>query len=295
MYITVLEEPSALSRWTSRTAVFSVLLLATAFILHRLFGMPTPVAINLVAVAYLGAVAAILMGLAAAIGIWQRGGPGTARIVAGMLIGGLMLGAALSAGVLAREYPPINDITTDAGSPPAFEELAKARSHGANPAVYPGARFAAYQREAYPDLRPLVAQRSIDETFAVVAEVVKKAKMTIVRAAPPADGGAGEGVIEAVDRTLIAGFYDDVVVRVTGGEEHSRVDVRSASRYGIYDYGRNADRVRGLLRDIAMRLASSVPGDARKDAKAAGKPGVKPGKASDAKTEGRRKQRDRER
>jgi hypothetical protein len=295
MYITVLEEPSALSRWTSRTAVFSVLLLGTTFVLHRLFGMPTPVAINLVIVSYVGALAAILMGLAAAVGIWQRGGPGTARIVAALLIGGAMMGAALSALVLAREYPPINDITTDTRSPPPFEDLARTRPRDANPALYPGASFAGLQAEAYPDLRPFEVARPVDEIFALVSEVVKKAKMTVARAAPPSDTGAGEGVIEAVDRTLIAGFYDDVVIRVSGSEERSRVDVRSASRYGVYDYGRNADRVRTLLRDIAMRVASTVPGEAAKDAKKGTKPGVKPGKDADARTEGRRKQRDRER
>jgi hypothetical protein len=67
---------------------------------------------------------------------------------------------------------------------------------------------------------------------------------------------------------LLLGFYDDVVIRVEGDEERARIDIRSASRYGSHDLGRNADRIRQILKEIVVRLESVVPAaQAKSDAK----------------------------
>src|SRR5262245_3280152 len=52
MQLAATETASHASRWTSRIALFSLTIIATALFLHRLFGMPTPVAFNLVLAAY---------------------------------------------------------------------------------------------------------------------------------------------------------------------------------------------------------------------------------------------------
>jgi hypothetical protein len=62
-----------------------------------------------------------------------------------------------------------------------------------------------------------------------------------------------------VARTLIMGFRDDVVVRVRGGEDGSRIDVRSSSRYGSFDFGSNAARVRSLINDIDDAVGDQKP------------------------------------
>jgi hypothetical protein len=48
------------------------------------------------------------------------------------------------------------------------------------------------------------------------------------------------------------------VIRVSVQGGGSRVDVRSASRYGLHDFGANAKRVRALLSDIDD-IAGNVP------------------------------------
>jgi hypothetical protein len=58
------------------------------------------------------------------------------------------------------------------------------------------------------------------------------------------------GRIEAVARTPIMGFREDVSIRVTPDGEDSRVDIRSASRYFDSDLGSNAARVAKLIDDI---------------------------------------------
>ena len=46
------------------------------------------------------------------------------------------------------------------------------------------------------------------------------------------------------------GFREDVAIRVSPQGNGSRVDVRSASRYALHDFGSNASRIRALLDDI---------------------------------------------
>ena len=61
----------------------------------------------------------------------------------------------------------------------------------------------------------------------------------------------GDLRIEATDTTLLFGFKDDIVVRVTPSGNGSRVDVRSLSRVGKSDFGVNANRIRKFLRQLA--------------------------------------------
>jgi uncharacterized protein (DUF1499 family) len=53
-----------------------------------------------------------------------------------------------------------------------------------------------------------------------------------------------QGRIEAIDRTLIFGFVDDIAIRITPQGDGSRIDLRSASRAGVSDLGVNAKRIR---------------------------------------------------
>ncbi len=257
MKFVVSERVPASARWTSRLALFSVGVLLTAIFLHRVFSMPTPTAIYLAAAAYAVAGAAVLMGLFAASRIWVEGSAGTARVVVGLIVGIAMLMAPVVLWLSFDRLPTINDITTDTATPPAFVKLASARGPGANKTDYPGAPFAKAQGAAYPDLQPLVIERSSEETFEVVAEALRRLKMTIVREDPPE--GTAPGAIEAVERTLVLGFYDDIAVRVSGDARASRVDLRSASRYGRHDLGRNAERMRRIMREIVTRLEATVP------------------------------------
>jgi uncharacterized protein (DUF1499 family) len=292
------ETASPASRWTSRIALFALGIILTTVFLHRLFGMPTAVAFNLVLAALGCAVLSIGTGLIAAIGIWRHGSMGTARVVFGVLLSIALLTGPLMLSVLARDYPPINDLTTDTRAPPAFQTLAKARSEpGANPAAYPGERFANEQARAYPDIKPMLVNRSSAEAFELVVEAVRKLKMEIVREEGPTAEG-GEGAIEAVDRTIVVGFYDDVAIRVTGSDESARIDIRSAARFGRTDFGANAERVRALMKEIVTRLESTVPvaeGAAPSAKKAAADPAAaKRGQSGDAKSMYRRKSRVRE-
>jgi len=148
-----------------------------------------------------------------------------------------------------QSVPKIHDITTDVGNPPKFVAVAKLRKEGDHSVMYEGAEIGPEQREAYPDIEPLIAKAPKDKVFEAARQAIRSMGLEIVDANP------AEGHIEAVDTSLLYGFKDDMVVRIQEGSEGTRVDVRSMSRVGRSDLGMNAKRIRTFM----ARLRSSLP------------------------------------
>ncbi len=253
-----LNETPGLARWTTRIGLFSVALALVALAAHRFGPMATVTAFNLVLVAFAGALVTLALGVAAAVVIWREGCTGAMRVSFGIAMALGLLGWPLAFIPAYRELPAINDVSTDANSPPKFVELVKLRGAGANTSTYP-VTFAKLQAEAYPDLKPMFIDRPVEETFEIAREAVFRQKMNIVREQAPENKPGKPGVIEAVDRTPIFGLYDDISVRVDGDSTRSRIDLRSASRFGRHDLGRNAERMRRLMREIVARLEATIP------------------------------------
>lgn len=62
------------------------------------------------------------------------------------------------------------------------------------------------------------------------------------------------GYVEAVARTAIVGFLEDVVVRVESTPAGAEVDIRSASRMFEHDFGSNARRIERFFRALDERF-----------------------------------------
>jgi hypothetical protein len=250
-----------LARWSSRTALFSASILLVGVVLHRLTTFPTPVALNLLMVGAAVAGLAVLVALIAIVQIWRRGYGGAGSAAAGVLIPLLAMAWPLTYAPAFFNLPPINDVTTDLAEPPRFVALAKPHAAAGSGPAYAAERFASLQQKAYPDLRTFVIDRPAQETFELVEEAVRKLKWTVAASDPPAGGrSAKSGILEATDRTLVIGFTDDIVIRVEGSVNRSRVDVRSASRHGRHDLGQNAARVRRFYAELKSRIDSTMPG-----------------------------------
>jgi hypothetical protein len=78
--------------------------------------------------------------------------------------------------------------------------------------------------------------------------LVNKRKWLVIDERAPQPRSIGR--IEAVARTPIMGFREDVSIRVTPDGDGSRVDIRSASRYFESDLGSNAARISKLIDDL---------------------------------------------
>lgn len=74
---------------------------------------------------------------------------------------------------------------------------------------------------------------------------------------PPAPADSTDdqtALIQAMARTPLLGFIDDIVVRLQPGAGGVTVDMRSASEFGLHDLGQNARRVRNFLADLDTAL-----------------------------------------
>ena len=250
---------SRLASWSGRIALFSAGLTVTGVLLHRLTSFPTPAAINLFAICVVGLALAMALGLLSLIGIWRKGLTGAGAAFVGMFLPIVLLGWPLTFVPSLLKLPRINDITTDWSSPPRFEALAPQRAAVAKPADYPGEPLAALQQAAYPDLRGINIDRSAEETFELVEEAVRKLKWRVAVSEAPTAKTTRPGTIEATDQTLLLGFPDDVTIRVTGSNTRSRIDIRSASRYGQFDFGQNATRIRRFYGEVQAQLDATLP------------------------------------
>jgi len=141
----------------------------------------------------------------------------------------------------AMSVPPIHDISTDTDDPPAFVAVLPLRAGAMNPPEYAGPETAAKQKEAYPDIQPIMSDESPQAMFDKALAAAKDMGWEIDAAAPE------EGRIEATDTTMWFGFKDDVVIRVRAEGAGSRLDIRSKSRVGISDVGKNAERIRAFM------------------------------------------------
>jgi uncharacterized protein (DUF1499 family) len=183
--------------------------------------------------------------LVAAAGAWlARPGArnrGFALALTGVVLGSVAFGVPFAMLQTAKRVPPVHDITTDTDDPPRFLAIVPLRSGAPKPTEYEGEAVAKQQRMAYPQIQPAVLAGPPDVVFQRALNAARALGWEIVAAVP------NEGRIEATDTTIWFGFKDDIVVRVTPAAAGSRIDVRSLSRLGKSDLGKNAARVRAYL------------------------------------------------
>jgi MFS family permease len=186
-----------------------------------------------------GGLAAVLALVSLAAGGWRVGPGTTAMLLAIILAGVAAVALPLRVKRIARSLP-FNDVSTDTATAPAFEALLPLRRAELPDAAaaYDGAKLAALQRARYPDLAALHLPAARLEAFAQALAAAKGMGWRIVAEDPT------RGRIEAYDRTRWYGFIDDIVIRLIAEGAGTRLDMRSASRVGISDLGKNAMRIR---------------------------------------------------
>lgn len=148
----------------------------------------------------------------------------------------------------AQNVPAIHDITTDLQNPPEFVAIAPLRADAPNSVEYPGESTAKQQRKAYPELSTYQALVPPAKLFEAAMAVAKNMGWEIVASAE------NQGRIEATATTTWFGFKDDVVIRIRPTADGSELDIRSKSRVGRSDVGKNAERIREFIRELEVQL-----------------------------------------
>jgi uncharacterized protein (DUF1499 family) len=294
----ILVPPSRAARWSRAIGALAVPVLVLAALGART-GLVQPGALVPVLVLGFGlAILATSIGVYALADIWHSGAEGAGSAGAGIAYAfpALLLLAIVAAAAFV--YPPVADVSTDPGDPPAFlgdpfraapteRVAAPARPHLA-PRIY---RLPIEQ--VYRTARALVGDRAwrisretrpppLDETGApesdtptagaedesVLEALRAKAVMTqsrsevvqaVSRSIPnEAPPPVETAAIEAIAPTLVFAFPDRVVLRLRSMADGTRVDMRSTSAIGRHDLGQNARRIGAFLAALDAALLAAA-------------------------------------
>lgn len=163
--------------------------------------------------------------------------------------------ALIPVGILGVQYvnasrvPVIHDISTDWQDPPVFEAALQQRGEQHN-SLDPNPESIAAQHAHYGNLGgPRVFNRLPPQLMGIAKEVAQDMGWDVLV--------SESGRLEAVDKSFWFGFRDDVVVRVRAvGADASVLDIRSASRIGRSDLGKNAQRIEDFLQRVTQRVGN---------------------------------------
>ena len=196
------------------------------------------------------ALLAAALALWSAVVIWRTGRRGTARALSALALSALVLAYPAYLAGLALRLPAVGDVSTDPAAPPTFSAapgVVAARGGTVHPELPAEAREAA--RRAYPTLQPLLLDVPEDEAYRLALHAVTARGWRVLDAMPP-KGKFGTGHIDAVAPTRVMALPDDVAIRIRAAEGQTRVDIRSASRFGRSDGGSNAARIQSLSDEL---------------------------------------------
>ena len=239
---------SRLAEWGFRLSIIAAHLVVFTVLLHRFAGQSTAVSLNLLQIGFVAGFTSLILSLIATVQIWNQLLSGFGKAVTGVVISALVLAWPLIHLPLYLISEHHFDISTDVKRAPAFQELVKKRSFGANPVTF--TKHGSFDQ----DITPLRINKPGQDSFDLARQLVLKRGWEVVSIKPPATN-RGVGLIEAIDYSPIIAAADDIVIRVEQQGGQSVLDMRSASRYGSFDLGRNEDRILAFLNDITTQNA----------------------------------------
>jgi hypothetical protein len=121
------EHQSQKAIWSYRIAAASIAVFAGAFIWHRFFGGPAPVALKVCGAAVAAAVVSLTLAAAALVSIWNEGHIGAGLASFALTLSALVLAVPLWSLPDLLQLPRLYDVTTDIASPPAFDLIGQIR------------------------------------------------------------------------------------------------------------------------------------------------------------------------
>jgi uncharacterized protein (DUF1499 family) len=231
----IVEEPYSKAAMLSRRLAMFSLAVAVIGILGVARG------VDLIAVlggAIVIACGAILSAILAFAIIWRSGRKGAGQALAGLVLAALLLAYPAYLAQQTMRLPRLADISTDIADPPNFSlsHKALAARGDTTPASVAIARRKA-QIKAYPQIQPILLDLDAREAFDAAVKALAANDWKIVEQRP--GGRAGLGHIDAIATSFIFGFPSDITLRLRPLAGQTRIDIRSVSRFGPYDFGAN--------------------------------------------------------
>lgn len=239
--------------WARRLGALSIPLVVIAVLLHREDLIASNVFNVVAALALVVAAGAVVAAVIALARLWWTGDQGWKLALSGLFFALVALLPFAWYGNLVLRYPPVTDIaTTDRATLPlVFDATTMAMPT-------PRMLTAADMARVFPNVETRTYPLGMQQTFALVQRLVEERGWEVRTLIEPS-AELSPGRINARIVTP-AGWREEAVIRVEGTETDAKVDMRSASRNALHDFGSNGlrieeflgaldDAVTGLLRD----------------------------------------------
>jgi uncharacterized protein (DUF1499 family) len=150
-----------------------------------------------------------------------------------------------------KDYPAINDVTTDVDNPPEFVHAPTLPQIQGHSLAYDKARYARRQQMGYGALQGLQLPADPDQAFKTVTTLASDMHRWQITYVDPKTH-----VLEGVATTPVFRFQDDFVIQVRPAPNGSLVEMRSRSSDRQFDLGSNYNRINAFFKMLA---ASGAP------------------------------------
>jgi uncharacterized protein (DUF1499 family) len=239
-----MEEVKTSTRALLVSAVVLLIILVTGPLGYKFSIVPLQPSLISLLIAFAGGALVFLIGLVYLfIAVQSDLGVNRNLVIVSMILGLLPVGIMGPQMAAVVDVPPIHDITTDTVNPPEFVAIVPLRKNSPNGYEYgvsegwPAEKLGATTIAAYPRLKPIESDLSVADAVGRTEATLLSMGLEIVAVDRRA------GLVEATATTFWFGFKDDIVVRVVGDGDGSKIDLRSMSRVGQSDVGANAARI----------------------------------------------------
>jgi hypothetical protein len=229
----IIEEPYSKAALLSRRLAMFSLAVAVIGLLGVARGVDLIAVLGGAVVIACGAIFSAILAFAI---IWRSGRKGAGQAFLGLALATLLLAYPAYVAQQTTRLPRLADISTDIADPPNFSlshEALAARGDTTPPSVAIARRKA--QIKAYPQIQPILLDLDGREAFDAALKAVVENGWKVVEQRPPG-GRAGLGHIDAIATSFILGFPSDITLRLRPLAGQTRIDIRSVSRFGPYDF-----------------------------------------------------------
>lgn len=283
------ERRSKAAIWCLRLAVFLIPFFVLVILLYRFAKIDTIQMFILISFGFLIALLSLIFAFKAISELWKKGYRGGSQVIKGMIITILVLMPFGYQAFLAMRYPLANDVSTDMLNPPEYVNAIQLRNNNAEKGMNPVIEYDdEYEKKmiiAYPKLQsrryPAGPERVLEAVRAIIDsnEWLLTGSLGIPELKSNSDTeettqladnntqGADQDAqlednietpddifIEVMERTLIFGFENDVVIRIVSEDRNTLVDARASARWGKHDFGYNAKLIEGFLQQLDAAL-----------------------------------------
>lgn len=248
---------SPAARLSRFLGAFSFVLFLTAGASHRFGLLETVPFLWVLGLVFLLAITGWLFAISGFRHFWKHGWYGLKSAALGLLLATLVL---IPYAVWSYKFislPRLLDVSTDITDPPQLAMAEAIRTPEMNPVREPSRTEELLRSEAYPDVVGRQYEQAPDAVVEAVQGLVTDRGWSIL--SPGLSTQLGPVTVEALAHSLLLGFPADVAIRIEGGSDGTRVDMRSASRYGIHDLGDNALRIQRFLEDLDRQMGAGNP------------------------------------